>query len=160
MFNSADGALSSANTDLFLPYAFAQSNVATASDITGRRQLHGIFDLPDQTVVNDADLVRRLTKNHSLSKITLCGELGKNKVDGVQVEYGIFNSETGINGGIIQGDVHGSVSGTGCVSWDMRPDRTVVQILTTFAPFQVNYIQIIDSLQTPIWLIAGTQSEA
>ena len=101
-----------------------------------------------------------MTKNHSLSKITLCGELGKNRVDGVQVEYGIFNPETGTNGGIIQGDVHGSVSGTGCVSWDMRPDRTVVQILTTFAPFQVNYIQVIDSLQTPIWLIAGVQSEA
>ena len=47
LFDSADGALSSANTDLFLPYAFAQSNVATAADISGRRRLHGIFDLPE-----------------------------------------------------------------------------------------------------------------
>ena len=41
---------------------------------------------------NDGDLVMKLTKNHSLSKLTICGLVATDKGFGAQVEYGIYDT--------------------------------------------------------------------
>ena len=39
----------------------------------------------------DGDISAKLTPDHTLAKITICGDVTTGKVTGAQVEYGIYD---------------------------------------------------------------------
>ena len=137
------------NPDLFLTYS------ASAGGSSSRRRRLAVANTVTKT---DGNLVKQLSKEHTLALITVCGSSSTGKVDGVQLEYGLFDAATSTFTNVIQGDVHGSVSGSGCLSWHMNPTRTITQVVLAYNFFQVNYIAMRDSIPTEVPLSTGLKS--
>ena len=115
------------------------------SDTSSRRVLSVTASSDTVRRVNDSNILSKIDRHHTLSKITVCGALGQGKVTGVQVEYGIFDATTNSFSEVVPGEVHGTISGSSCLFWNMSPARQVKEVTTTFNMFQVNYIEIIDN---------------
>ena len=102
--------------------------------------------------------MKELTKEHSLALITICGDNSAGKVDGVQLEYGIFDTATNSFSSIVQGKLHGHVDGSSCTYWNMSPTRTISQVILSYNFFQVNFLSLKDSIGTEVPLSVGSRS--